>query len=113
MVGADGNVPPLEAPQTPLIGDDNLEAVQLSLVPPFAPSQLHSTDPPSAGNAGSVGLAVPVVQIVSVPYEVADAAYVFSAVPQTPVIGGKGLEAVQLALVPSLAPLQDQLIDDP
>ena len=59
-------------------------AVQESVVPLLMPKQDQETEAPLVGKAGEAGEPVPIVQIVSVPYEVAESAYLFSLLPQTP-----------------------------
>lgn len=71
----------LAVPQTAL---PVCSATQVSVVPLLIPKQDQVVEAPLAGKAGEAGEPVPIVQTVSVPYEVAASGYLFSLVPQTP-----------------------------
>ena len=78
---------PSLVPQEPLVGVAPLEAVQLAVVPPFEPGQVQLVEEPSSGKEGELGVEVPTVQKVSLPYVVSVYVYVLEAVPQEPAVG--------------------------
>lgn len=67
-------------------------AVHVGTFPPFKAEHVQFVEPPTLGNAGETGDAVPAEQNVSEPNETAENEYPFEAVPQTPFTGAGGSE---------------------